>query len=88
MKLNRAIAERIAAVILGLLALSLIAVGAVRAHKIYDPETEEFGIVAFIKVTDKDLVVDTTFGGVTKTDGRLYSTYDRTQPRGKKACPT
>ncbi len=85
---NRNIAERIAAIAVTLVALGLIAVGTVRAHKVYDPETEAYGIIAFTRVSDKDLVIDTTFGGVTRTKGRLYSTYDRTQPRGKKACPT
>jgi len=85
---NRNTAERVAAAVVGLAALSLIAIGMVRSHKVYDPQTEQFGIVAFSRVPDKNLVMDTTFGGVTWTGGRLYSTYDRTLPRGKQACPT
>lgn len=85
---TRAGIERIAAAALGLAALALLGMGVLRTHKVYDPTTEEFGIAAFNRVSDRDLVVDATFGGVRRDADRLYSTYDRSLPRGKSACPT
>jgi len=69
-------------------ALTLLVVGMVRVHKVYDADAEEIGLVAFHRISDRQLIVDATFGGVARRAGKLYSTYDRTQPRGKRACPT
>lgn len=69
-------------------ALLMLLAGAGRDHKVYDPDTEEFGLLGFTRVTDRQMVVDTTFGGVTRRNARLYSTYDRSAPQGKRACPT
>ncbi len=88
MKISRNIMEKLAAAVLLMAALALIGFGAWRTHKVYDPVTEEFGIVAFQRISDRELVVDSTFGGVRRDKGLLYTTYDRTQPRGKQACPT
>jgi len=88
MKISRNIAEKLAAALLLVAALALIGFGAWRIHKVYDPVTEEFGIVAFQRISERELVVDSTFGGVRRDKGLLYTTYDRTQPRGKQACPT
>lgn len=88
MKPKRPIIETTAAAALLLLAGAFILVGAIHPRKIYDAEAEEFGMVAFMKLKGHELVVDATFTGVTRRDGRLYSTYDRSLPRGKRACPT
>ncbi len=86
--MRRVAKERIAAaLLLGAAVLALLA-GAVRTHKIYDHSTEEFGILSFTRVSDGELVVDATFGGVARQGSRLYTTYDRSEPRGKRACPT
>ena len=72
-------------------ALALMAFGSVRTHKVYDAKDDdfaEFGLLTFARIGGRDLVIDATFTGVVRKDGRLYSTYDRTKPRGKKACPT
>ena len=69
-------------------ALVFLVVGNVRVHKVYDAEAEEWGLVAFIKISERQLVEDATFSGVARRAQKLYSTYDRTQPRGKKVCPT
>jgi len=69
-------------------ALALLVVGIVRGHKVYDADAEEIGLVAFHRISDRQLVIDATFGGVARRAEKLYSTYDRTQPRGKQACPT
>ncbi len=84
----RSTKERIAGGAVLLLALLLLGIGAVRTHKAYDPGTADFGLVAFTRVSDRDLVIDATFGGVERRGGLLYSTYDRGEPRGKRSCPT
>ncbi|MCC6490149.1 MAG: hypothetical protein IT364_21875 [Candidatus Hydrogenedentes bacterium] len=88
MKLSRNAMERIAGLLIVLAAVVLVVIGVFRSHKVYDPATEQFGIVAFTRESDKDLVVDATFAGVRREGDRLYTTYDRSQPRGKQACPT
>ena len=80
--------ERILAGVVLAVAMSLVIIGTVRSHKAYDAETEEFGIVAFTRISDRQLVEDATFSGVLRKGDRLYSTYDRAVPKGKRACPT
>jgi len=81
-------AELISAGIALLVVAVLLAIGLVRSHKIYDKSTEEFGIQAFTKISEASLVEDATFSGVVRQGERLYSTYDRALPKGKRACPT
>ena len=69
-------------------ALALLLVGNLRVHKVYDADAEEWGLVGFVKIGERDLVEDATFTGVVRRTEKLYSTYDRTQPRGKRLCPT
>ena len=69
-------------------ALALLAAGSSRKTKIYETGTDDFGIQAFTRVTERQMVVDSTFGGIALERGRLVSTYDRTAPAGKRACPT
>lgn len=86
--MRRVTKERIAAALfLGMAALLLLA-GAVRTHQVYDQSTEEFGLLSFTRISDGALVVDATFSGVERRGSRLYSTYDRSEPRGKRTCPT
>ena len=80
--------ERLAAWAVMLLALVLLGIGLAHTHKVFDASAEEFGLVAFMKLPDWQMVVDSTFGGVTRKDGKLYSTYDRAASGGKRACPT
>lgn len=40
------------------------------------------------EISDVDLVVNATFTGIVKHDGTLFWTYDPTEKRGKRACPT
>jgi hypothetical protein len=88
LKLTRNTKEKIAAAVLILAALLLLAVGGTRQHKVFDPATEEFGIIAFERISEGAFIVDTTFGGVRLDQDKLYTTYDRSQARGKQACPT
>ena len=69
-------------------AVGLLAAGAFRTHAVYDPDAAEFGIALSTNITDWQMVVDSTFSGVARRNGKLYSTYDRSQPVGKRACPT
>ncbi len=38
--------------------------------------------------SDRQLVENTTFTGVVRKEDKLYLTYDASQKRGKRACPT
>jgi len=69
-------------------ALAFLVVANVQVHKVYDADAEEWGLVAFVKISERELVEDATFTGVVRRAEKLYSTYDRTQPRGKQLCPT
>lgn len=86
--MRRVVKERIAAAILLSVAALLLIIGGLRTHKIYDSSTEEFGLLSFTRISDADMVIDTTFSGIEKKKDRLYTTYDRSQPRGKRSCPT
>ena len=69
-------------------ALALLIVANVQVHKVYDADAEEWGLVAFVKISERELVEDATFTGVVRRADKLYSTYDRAAPRGKRRCPT
>ncbi len=72
-----------------ILALVFLLAGMRRSVKAYEPGTDEFGILAYQQVPERVLVEDATFGGITRKNGRVYSTYDRSAPKqGKRACPT
>jgi hypothetical protein len=71
-----------------IVALALLLAGSIRTHKVYESDTEEFGLLTFYRINEFQMVVDATFHGVAREGIRLYSTYDRSQPRGKSACPT
>ena len=80
--------RKVLAAVLLLAALALITAGSLRSYKVYDADADEFGILTFHRVSDRLIVIDTTFGGLSVKGERLYTTYDRSQARGKKACPT
>ena len=91
MSVNTVSAKWIRALIGGLLfilALVFLTAGMVCRHKVYDPASGDFGVMVFDRITERDLVVDTTFGGVTLYEGKLISTYDRSAGPGKRTCPT
>ncbi|MBI4865138.1 MAG: hypothetical protein HY815_33495 [Candidatus Riflebacteria bacterium] len=69
-------------------ALGFLLAGSLRVHKVYEPGHEAFGLVTVHSVSDFQLVVDATCGGVRKQGDRLYSTYDRSETRGRRSCPT
>lgn len=75
---------------------ALVGSGFLVQRKLADPSLEGFdlsgldvpGLTPFVGILEKDLLQDTTITGVVRRDGKLYSTYDRTQARGKRACPS
>jgi len=69
-------------------ALVLLAAGFTHTRKVYDQDSLEYGVLFFQRISDRQLVVDATFSGVVRHEGRLISTYDRTVARGKQPCPT
>jgi len=64
------------------------AAGSARPHKVFDPGATDFGLVTFHRISDRQMVIETTFSGVARRGARLHLTYDRAETRGKKACPT
>ena len=71
-----------------ILALALLLAGSFLTHRVYETDSAEFGILTFHRISEFEMVVDATFHGVAREGDRLYTTYDRSQPRGKTACPT
>ena len=82
--------QRTLRTILAVVACALLLVGAVHSHKVYDDDemAREFGMFTFQKISELQLTVDATFSGTVRKEGKLFSAYDRSAPRGKKACPT
>lgn len=76
--------------VLAALAFAAIAGGLNRFHTVYDKGAAEFGIDDPIRITERQLNADATFSGVesSRTTGKMLSTYDRSRPPGKRACPT
>ena len=71
-----------------LLSVVLLGIGALRRRDVFDPESAKRGIELCDPISDRQMTIDATFSGVERRDGRLYSTYDRTVKRAKRACPT
>lgn len=77
----------IACILLVVGAASLV-IGAQHSRTVYKKEALEYGIDLFDSVSEFELVEDATFSGVEQVDGKLYSTYDRSAGKTKRACPT
>jgi hypothetical protein len=75
--------------LLAIALLMLIGAG-VRSYRVLDPNTvaDDFGIPTFLRVSEPQMTMDSTFHGVDRRDGKLYTTYDRLAGPGKRACPT
>ena len=80
--------ERTLQFALTLAAVILLIAGSYREHKVYDKSKEEFGLRSYTEISEFRLVEDATFSGTIRQWGELHSTYDRTAPKGKMACPT
>jgi hypothetical protein len=72
--------------------VAFLVVGSNRSHRVIGEDAEELaellGFVPFKLISDQELVIDATFTGVVRRGKMLVSTYDRSQPRKKQACPT
>jgi hypothetical protein len=79
---------RMVRITLALLAVALLMAGGARKHKVYDNLKEEFGLRSYSDISEYQLVVDATFSGTIRRGNELFSTYDRTGPKKKVACPT
>jgi len=80
--------QKLLAITILIISFILFLMGNVRIHKVYDTGTAEYGILAFHRISERQLVIDSTFSGVLRKGEKLVSTYDRSQPVGKRPCPT
>lgn len=88
--MNKETTQKAVAAAVTVIALLLMLIGCFRSYKVYDQKDAfaEFGLVTFSRVSDRQLVEDATFTGTMRDGEKLYSTYDRSAPRAKRACPT
>ena len=84
----KAILQRSLQILLVAAAISLLAAGYYREHKVYDNPKEEYGLRNYAVISEFQLVEDATFSGTIRKGGELFSTYNRAEPKGKIACPT
>jgi len=76
------------------LSAALLFIGSRATHDVRVMDAQElarlfdFDLEPFDTISDRQLLIDATFTGVVRKDGRLYSTYDRMAPPMKRACPT
>lgn len=74
-------------------AIALLALGAAAKRDVFILNAEsigkEFGLPPpFESLSDLQVVIDSTFTGIVRKDGKLHSTYDRAMVLTKRACPT
>ena len=85
--LKKVFSRNVLATFVLIASLAMLAIGATRTHKAYDADEDEFGVQSFTRISDRQLVEDATFSGVTRKEGKLVSTYDRSVPRGETGLP-
>jgi hypothetical protein len=86
--MKRSVVQKVLAACVLLAALALMLVSSVRVYKVYDADADDWGMRTFHKIGERELVEDATFTGVIRKGAELLSTYDRTKPKVKRACPT
>lgn len=69
-------------------ALVMLLVGGRRTHKVYADEADEFGLITFQRISEREIIEDATFSGVRREGKKLITTYDRSAPQAKRSCPT
>lgn len=78
--------------ILVLAGAAMVVGGFVRSHEVATFDSDELeellGFVTTETISDREMIEDATWAGVTRRKGRLYSTYDRSAPPTNRACPT
>jgi hypothetical protein len=73
-----------------ILSASLLAVAGMRTLPVYEKDLPPDEFAYYQPVPEFELVEDATFAGVIRSEqtGRLITTYDRSKPRARAACPT
>ena len=71
----------------GLAALTCLAVGGVRRHKVYEAG-DEFGVLVFERISEAQLVEFATTSGVYAQEGRMVRHAWAAKRDGKQKCPT
>lgn len=66
----------------------LVVVGCFRTVELYTWRSRHRRVKRTERITEFQFVEDTTFGGLLRKNGLLYTNYDRTIRGGKKPCPT
>ncbi len=76
----------------GCISLAMIGYGCFHTVPVRTVDADELAEVLefhpFEDISDLQLVIDSTFTGVIRRDGAIYSNYDRSAPPQKRACPT
>lgn len=83
--------KRLLAGILVLIAgLALMGFSFLRKVPVYDEDLASDEVAFYEETSEIDLTEYATFSGVVRsgTTGRLIINFDRSQPRGRAACPT
>ena len=73
-----------------ILSLAMIALSFARSFPVYEEDLSADEFAVYEDIPEYELTSDATFAGVrvSSLTGRFITTYDRSQPRGRKACPT
>jgi hypothetical protein len=68
----------------------MIVLSFAQSRPVYEEDLPADEFALFEEVPEIQLVFDATFSGVQRSlrTGRLITTYDRSQPKGRQACPT
>jgi hypothetical protein len=74
------------------LSIGLIAFGVFHTVEVRTVDADELAELLefhpFEDIDDLQLIIDTTFTGVIRRNGAIYSNYDRSAPPQKRSCPT
>lgn len=84
--------NKFVAISLIVLALACVGWGLQSSHEVFAQKSQiDSGgvfLTMFQEISEIELTEDSTFSGVESYKGKLLSTYDRSQPKTKQACPT
>lgn len=72
------------------ISIAFMILGLLSSHSVYaDKSLVDAGLLQISQeISEIELVEDATFSGVESYMGELCSTYDRSKPKTKEACPT
>ena len=84
----RSLLRRVLQILVAFVAVLMLIAGSFGEHKVYDNPKQEYGLRNYVYISEYQLVEDATFGGTIRRGTDLFSTYNRSEPKGKMACPT